>query len=67
LNSSERLFDSEELHRELERLRKENAELRRRLGISVSEPTHNYETKLEERRLDVSPIASLSADSPTAD
>ena len=67
MNSSERLFESEELHRELERLRKENAELRRRLGISVSEPTHNYETKLEERRLDVSPIASLSADSPTAD
>jgi len=60
-------FDSEDLRRELERLRKENAELRRRLGISVSEPTHNYETKLEQRRLDVGPIASLTADSPTAD
>ena len=60
-------FDSEELHRELERLRKENAELRRRLGISVSEPTHLYETKLEQRRLDVSSIASLTADSPSTD
>ena len=57
----------EDLRRELERLRKENAELRRRLGISVSEPTHKYETKLEQRRLDVGPIASLTADSPTAD
>jgi len=67
LSSSERLFDSEELHRELERLRKENAELRRRLGITVSEPTRSYETKPERRPLDVSSIASLTADSPSTD
>jgi superfamily II DNA or RNA helicase len=60
-------FDSEELRREMEQLRKENAELRRRLGISVSEPTRSYETKPEQRPLDVSPIASLTADSPSTD
>ena len=32
-------LESEKMLRELERLRKENSELRRRLGMSVAEPT----------------------------
>ncbi len=60
-------FEPEEMQRELERLRKENAELRRRLGISVSEPTHSYKTEPEQRPLNVSPIASLTADSSSAE
>jgi len=60
-------FDSEELLRELARLRQENAELRGRLGISVSEPSRSYETKPEQRPLDVSPIALVTTDSPSTD
>ncbi len=60
-------LEPEEMQRELERLRNENAELRRRLGISVSEPTHSYKTKPEQRPLNVNPIASLTADSPSAE
>jgi len=60
-------FDSEELRRELERLRKENAELRRRLGISVNQPTHSHDTKSEQRSLNESSIFSLTADSSSAE
>jgi len=63
----EMCLEPEEMQRELERLRNENAELRRRLGISVSEPTHSYKTKPEQRPLNVNPIASLTADSPSAE
>jgi len=60
-------FDSEELRRELERLRKENAELRGRLGISVNQPTRRYDTKSEQQSLNESSIFSLTADSSSAE
>lgn len=41
----------EEMQRELARLREENAELRRRLGMSVAEPTLSYSEKSEESSL----------------
>lgn len=73
MNSSEKFppremgFDSEELRRELERLRKENSELRRRLGISVNQPTHSHDTKSEQQSLNDGPIFSLTADSSSAE
>jgi len=60
-------FDSEEILRELERLRKENAELRWRLGSPVIQPTGSYYTKSEQRSSNNSPLISLTADSSSAE
>ena len=55
----------EEMQRELARLREENAELRRRLGMSVAEPTLSYGGKSEESPLGRGPVPLLTADSST--
>ena len=39
----------EAIQRELERLRKENAELRRLLGVTTVEPTLNFHARSEPR------------------
>jgi hypothetical protein len=55
----------EEMQRELARLREENAELRRRLGMSVAEPTLSYSEKSEESSLGGASVSLLTADSST--
>jgi hypothetical protein len=45
----------EEMQRELARLREENAELRRRLRMSVAEPTLSYSAQSEESPLGDAP------------
>ena len=56
-----------EMQRELARLREENAELRRRLGMSVAEPTLSYSEKSEESSLGGASVSLLTADSSTRD
>ena len=53
------------MQRELERLREENAELRRRLGMSVGEPTLRYSAKSEEGLLGGCTGPLLTVDSST--
>jgi hypothetical protein len=55
----------EKMQRELDRLRKENFELRRRLGMSIAEPTLNYHARSKEPVLDDAPLPLLTADSST--
>jgi superfamily II DNA or RNA helicase len=57
--------DLKEMQRELERLREENAELRRRLRMSAAEPTLSYSAKSEESSLGGTPGPLLTADSST--
>jgi hypothetical protein len=58
-------LESEDMQRELERLRKENTELRRRLGMSVAEPTVNYHARTETSALDDARLPLVTADSST--
>src|SRR6266576_4620938 len=58
---------SEELDREVERLRNENAELRKLLGSSGREPSRNYQLKSDQHPLNLTPTGSLTTDSATAD
>jgi hypothetical protein len=55
----------EGMQRELERLREENAELRRRLGMSVAESTLSYNAKTDESPLGGALVPPLTADSST--
>ena len=57
-------FESEKLRREMERLRKENAELRRLL---VREPSRGYQETSDQPPLKIEPTSSLTANSPAVD
>jgi len=56
--------NADELRRELARLREENAELRKRLGLSIHGPSRNYQRKSDPATANTKPIGSLTADSP---
>lgn len=58
------ISDADELHRELTRLREENAELRKRSSLSVHEPPRDYQRKSDPATVNTKPIGSLTADSP---
>jgi len=60
-------FESEKLRREMERLRKENAELRRLLGFSVRESSRGYQETSDQTPLKIEPTSSLTANSPAVD
>ncbi len=59
--------DANELRSELERLREENAELRKLLSLSIHEPSRNYQQKFDPARVNTNPIGSLTADSPAVE
>ena len=59
--------DAHELHRELARLREENAELRKRLSLSIHEPSRGYQRKSDSTPVNTKPIGSLTADSPAVE
>ena len=59
--------DSDELRRELARLREENAELRQRLSLSIHEPSRDYQRKSDPTTVNKKPTGSLTADSPAID
>ena len=56
--------DADELRRELSRLREENAELRKRLSLSIHEPSRDYQRKSDPTPVNTKPNGSLTADSP---
>jgi hypothetical protein len=55
----------EQMQRELDRLRTENNELRRRLGISVAETPVDYHVRLKEPTLHDPQLPLLTAESST--
>ena len=59
--------DADELRRELERLREENAELRKRLSLSVHEPSRDYRQQSDPAPVNTKPIGSLTTDSPAVE
>jgi hypothetical protein len=59
--------DADELRSELQRLREENAELRKRLGLSIHEPARDYRQKSDPAPVNTKPIGSLTADSPAVE
>jgi superfamily II DNA or RNA helicase len=59
--------DADELHRELKRLREENAELRKRLSGSIHEPSRDYQRKSDPATVKTKPIGSLTDESPAVE
>jgi hypothetical protein len=59
--------DADELRREVARLREENAELRKRLSLSIHEPARDYQRKSYPAPVNTKPIGSLTADSPAVE
>jgi len=60
-------YKSSDLREEVEQLRRENAALRRRLSLYVGDPSQTRSPKTESVSIGIRPIASLTADSTSAE